>query len=159
MLAATKRKRGPDSDDLNIEEVARGLLAEQESEVYKQQFENLEDCYDGEGDMGYGSDEEEKMQQLGLDKEEMCKQNTFLNRVSNLKQDLKTARKVIKLLLQEDNKQIPENGDLEAFKDFQRKEEKNENAGTKLLLSQALRNERKNGRFGLDDAFFKSNEA
>jgi hypothetical protein len=157
MLAATKRKRGPDSDDLKIEQVARGFLAEQESQVYKEHLETLEDSFEAE-ELGYGSGEEDNIKVLGLDNDKMRQENSSLNRVSNLKKDLKIARNVIRLLLKAENNHMPGEGDLEAFKDFYRKEEQNENDGNKRLLSEVLRDERKKGRFGLDDAFYKKNE-
>lgn len=150
MLAATKRKRGPDSGNPDVERIARGFLREKQSEPYATQLEKLEDGFDGDG-LEYDSEEEDSMKNRGLNKEEMMKENTLLDRVSNLKNDLKEACDIIRSLL--GDKQKGEQGDLEAFNDFRRKREDANNDGKKRFMSEVLRDQRKVGRFGLDNAY------
>lgn len=150
MLAATKRKGGPDSRNLNVESLARGFLLQINSETYRTHLKNLEDLYHA-GDVEYDSDEEESMETQGLNKEEMSNENTFIGRVSNLKVDVHVACQIIELLLKNDHK--ADDGDSKAFNDFRRDVEDAMHDKKKRLVSEVLRDERKNGRFGLDDAF------
>ena len=150
MLASTKRKGGPDSSNLNVQSLAWAFLHEIDSETYRTHLKNLEDVYNADV-FEHDSDEKESMETLGLNKEEMSNENSFIGRVSNLKIDFLVACEIIKLFLKNDHK--ADDKDSKALNDFRREVEDATNDTNKRLMSEVLRDQRKKGRFGLDDAF------